>query len=84
MPDKGEGKRGVPAPAHAKPPSILIVDDDTEIRYSLTRVFSSRGYKVTEAPSGEAGLALVKKGQRPTWCSSTCAWAAWAASRRSG
>jgi len=49
----------------AKPASILIIDDDTEIRYSLTRVFASRGYKVTEAASGEAGLALVKKGPTP-------------------
>ena len=51
--------------SNTKPPSILIIDDDTEIRYSLTRVFSSRGYKVTEAASGEAGLALVKKGPTP-------------------
>jgi two-component system nitrogen regulation response regulator GlnG len=49
----------------AKPPSILVIDDDTEIRYSLTRVFSSRGYQVTEAASGEQGLALVKKGPTP-------------------
>src|SRR6476661_7210375 len=49
----------------AKPPSILIIDDDKEIRYSLTRVFSSRGYQVTEAASGEQGLALVKKGPPP-------------------
>jgi DNA-binding NtrC family response regulator len=51
--------------ATAKPPSILIIDDDTEIRYSLTRVFSSRGYSVSEAASGEQGLALVKKGPAP-------------------
>jgi len=54
----------MPATA-ARPPSILVIDDDTEIRYSLTRVFSSRGYAVTEAPSGEQGLALVKKGPPP-------------------
>ncbi len=28
----------------AKPSTILVVDDDAEIRYSLTRVFTSRGY----------------------------------------
>jgi two-component system nitrogen regulation response regulator GlnG len=49
----------------AKPPSLLIIDDDAEIRYSLTRVFSSRGYHVTEAASGEQGIALVKKGPLP-------------------
>ena len=45
----------------AKPPTILVIDDDAEIRYSLTRVLSSRKYHVTEAASGEAGIALVKK-----------------------
>ncbi|MDB6093362.1 MAG: DNA-binding response regulator [Verrucomicrobia bacterium] len=49
----------------AKAPTILVVDDDAEIRYSLTRVFSSRGYQVSEAASGEQGLALVKKGPAP-------------------
>ena len=42
-------------------PTILIVDDDSEIRYSLSRVLSSRGYQVLEAPSGELGVAAVKK-----------------------
>ncbi|HEY0947488.1 MAG TPA: sigma-54 dependent transcriptional regulator [Opitutaceae bacterium] len=50
---------------NAKPPTILIIDDDTEIRYSLGRVLSSRHYQVIEAPSGEAGVALVKKGPPP-------------------
>src|SRR5882762_6514529 len=42
-------------------PHILVVDDDTEVRYSLNRVLSSRQYKVQEAPSGEEGVAAVKK-----------------------
>src|SRR5580698_4514152 len=45
----------------SKPPVILVIDDDTEIRYSLSRVLSSRKYQVTEAGSGEQGIALVKK-----------------------
>ena len=45
-----------------KPPAILIIDDDAEIRYSLTRVLSSRGYAISEAASGEQGIALLKKG----------------------
>lgn len=49
----------------AKPPTILVIDDDTEIRYSLSRVLTSRKYVVTEAPSGEQGIALVKKGPPP-------------------
>ncbi len=48
-----------------KPPTILVIDDDTEIRYSLSRVLSSRKYVVTEAASGEQGIAIVKKGPPP-------------------
>ena len=49
----------------AKPPTILVIDDDTEIRYSLSRVLSSRKYQVIEAASGEQGIAMVKKGPYP-------------------
>jgi two-component system nitrogen regulation response regulator GlnG len=49
----------------AKSPTILVIDDDAEIRYSLSRVLSARGYVVTEAPSGEQGVALVRKGPVP-------------------
>jgi DNA-binding NtrC family response regulator len=52
-------------PADAKPASILIIDDDAEIRYSLSRVLSSRRYQMLEAPSGEQGVAMVKKGPPP-------------------
>jgi DNA-binding NtrC family response regulator len=45
----------------ATPTSILIIDDDAEIRYSLGRVLSSRGYTVTNAASGEEGIAAVRK-----------------------
>jgi two-component system nitrogen regulation response regulator GlnG len=48
-----------------KPPTILVIDDDTEIRYSLSRVLTSRKYVVTEAASGEQGIAIVKKGPPP-------------------
>jgi two-component system nitrogen regulation response regulator GlnG len=47
------------------PPTILVIDDDAEIRYSLSRVLSSRNYLVTEAANGEQGIAIVKKGPPP-------------------
>lgn len=50
-----------PVPA----PTILVIDDDAEIRYSLSRVLSSRGYQVIEAQSGEQGIAMVKAGPVP-------------------
>ncbi|MEY4941475.1 MAG: hypothetical protein RIQ93_3210, partial [Verrucomicrobiota bacterium] len=49
----------------ATPPTILVIDDDAEIRYSLSRVLTGRNYQVTEAGSGEQGIALVKKGPPP-------------------
>jgi len=42
-------------------PTILIIDDDAEIRYSLTRVLSSRDYAVATAASGEEAVAAVRK-----------------------
>jgi two-component system nitrogen regulation response regulator GlnG len=49
----------------AKSPTILVIDDDAEIRYSLSRVLSSRGYQIAEAASGEQGVELVKTGPAP-------------------
>ena len=42
-------------------PTILVIDDDKEVRYSLNRVLSSQRYRVQEAASGEEGVAAVKK-----------------------
>ena len=40
---------------------ILIIDDDDEIRYSLNRVLSSRGFQVEEASSGEQGIECARE-----------------------
>ena len=55
----------MPDVSTAKSPTILVIDDDAEIRYSLARVLSSRGYLIAEAASGEQGVDLVKKGPPP-------------------
>ena len=49
----------------ARPPMILVVDDDAEIRYSLSRVLSTRNYSVMEAASAEEGIAIVRKEPAP-------------------
>ncbi|MGH7997758.1 MAG: response regulator, partial [Opitutaceae bacterium] len=49
----------------ARPPTILVIDDDAEIRYSLSRVLSSRGYQVAEAAGGEPGIELLRGGPAP-------------------
>lgn len=48
-----------------KKSTILLIDDDAEVRYSLSRVLSSQGYQVSEAGSGEEGVARVKEGPAP-------------------
>ena len=40
-------------------PTILVIDDDDDLRYSLKRVLSGRNYNVIEANSGEVGLQMA-------------------------
>ena len=41
--------------------SILIIDDDDQLRNSFKKLLSEEGYQVDSAASGEAGLSIVKK-----------------------
>ena len=41
-------------------PTILVIDDDNDLRYSLKRVFSGHNYDVLEASSGEEGLKMAE------------------------
>ena len=41
--------------------TILIIDDDAEIRYSLDRVLSQDGHDLISADSGEKGIETAKK-----------------------
>lgn len=41
--------------------SILVVDDEVEIREGLSALLSSEGYSVTEAGTGEEGLARLEE-----------------------
>ena len=45
----------------SKTPTILVIDDDDDLRYSLKRVLSTRQYNVIEANSGEAGLQMAEQ-----------------------
>lgn len=45
-----------------KPPHIIIVDDDAKIRTLLRRALEPEGYRVSEAPGGEALWALMAAG----------------------
>ncbi|WP_309397310.1 sigma 54-interacting transcriptional regulator [Cerasicoccus maritimus] len=41
--------------------SILVIDDDEGLRYSLERVLSARSYRIIQASSGEEGLKVAEK-----------------------
>ena len=41
-------------------PSVLVIDDDAEIRYSIDRVLSNSGTRVTAAESGEVGIEKAR------------------------
>jgi DNA-binding NtrC family response regulator len=42
-------------------PTILLIDDDAEIRYSLDRVLSQEGHAVISANSGEKGIETARE-----------------------
>lgn len=50
------GKKAVPAT------SLLLVDDDDIVRFALTFLLETYGYKVTAAMSGQEVLALIEEG----------------------
>ena len=67
-----------PGPAPARPergglqddrapaaPTILVVDDERNIRRTLDLVLRGEGYEVLEAPSAEAALTLLEGGDGP-------------------
>ena len=41
-------------------PTVLVIDDDAEIRYSIDRVLSNLGTRVTAAESGEVGIEKAR------------------------
>ncbi|MEP7124149.1 MAG: response regulator, partial [Byssovorax sp.] len=46
-------------------PTILVVDDERNIRRTLGLVLRGEGYRVAEAESAEEALALIESGQSP-------------------
>jgi CheY-like chemotaxis protein len=44
---------------------VLVVDDDVDVRESLSEVLSEAGYRVHAASSGEEALAMVPRLPRP-------------------
>jgi len=59
MADMAVLRRVTPSQESAAPASILIVDDESEIRESLQTLLELEGYRVDAAENGEDGLARV-------------------------
>ena len=45
-----------PSPLSTVPPTVLVVDDEKNIRRTLEMVLTGEGYRVLEAESGEKAL----------------------------
>ena len=49
----------------ARPHTILVVDDDPEVRAALTELLETEGYDVLPAANGMAALAAARRGPPP-------------------
>ena len=47
------------------PPTVLVVDDEALIRWSLTEMLGERGYRVTEAENARMALAAIERAEEP-------------------
>lgn len=47
------------------PGTILVVDDDDDVRAALAEVLAEEGYRVTGATNGREALDCMRKGPRP-------------------
>jgi two-component system response regulator AtoC len=46
-------------------PSVLVVDDEALIRWSLSEMLGERGYVVTEASDARMAVAAIEKAEEP-------------------
>jgi DNA-binding NtrC family response regulator len=49
----------IPSPLKNFPPTVLVVDDEALIRWSLTEALGEQGYAVTEAGDARMAMAAV-------------------------
>ena len=55
----------IPSPLKNFPPTVLVVDDEALIRWSLTEALGEQGYAVTEAGDGRMALEAVMEAPVP-------------------
>jgi len=44
---------------------VLVVDDDADIRETVSLILEDEGYEVQSAPDGAIALAMLREGPRP-------------------
>ena len=57
----GASSDAVQAPAERKPASVLVIDDDPDVRGFIVETLEEHGYQVVEASDGRAGLAAMAR-----------------------
>jgi DNA-binding NtrC family response regulator len=57
--------RNIPLMTKNSPPTVLIVDDEALIRWSLAETLGARGYAVTEAGNGRMAVAAIQQAPEP-------------------
>ena len=51
---------------HVKPPTLLVVDDDPEIRMLLSDLFSREGFRVDVADDGASAILFLEQHEPPS------------------
>ena len=51
-------------PAHDQP-TVLVVDDESEVRTLIAEILRGSGYRVVVAPDGDAAIALLERAGQP-------------------
>jgi two-component system, NtrC family, response regulator AtoC len=57
--------RNIPDMPKNSPPTVLVVDDEPLIRWSLSEMLGERGYAVTEAGDGRMALEAIQSADEP-------------------